>query len=338
MSHLSRQEIANRAGIPLEEVGTLVELGILSPTTGDRFRSGDVRRIGVVKMLQEAGMPLDGLATLLKSRDVSLNFLDSPMYGRLAALSSTTFSELSAKTGIPVDLLMVVREAMGSAAPQPDDLVREDELEVIPFLEVNGLEGMNPHVTERLLRVMGDSLRRVAEQQADWWQSEVIMPLIRGGAKAGETGDLSQDFGEEINPKYQRAFLAIQRAQEARTWTANVLTGIEMAMTSAGLYSRQDRPPAMCFLDITGYTRLTQERGDEAAAALASTFSRMVQRTSAQYAGRAVKWLGDGVMFYFADPGPGVVAALDMVDGAVEAGLPQVEAGMIGREGPRREG
>ena len=51
----------------------------------------------------------------------------------------------------------------------------------------------------------------------------------------------------------------------------------------------------MCFLDITGYTRLTSERGDEAAAQLASTFSRMVQRTSHQYAGKAVKWLGDGV-------------------------------------------
>jgi adenylate cyclase len=84
----------------------------------------------------------------------------------------------------------------------------------------------------------------------------------------------------------------------------------------------------MCFLDITGYTRLTSERGDAAAAELASTFSRMVQRTSHQYAGRAVKWLGDGVMFYFAEPGPGVEAALEMVEGAADAGLPPAHVGL----------
>ena len=199
---------------------------------------------------------------------------------------------------------------------------------MVPFLQVHVAEGMSHHATERLLRVMGDSLRRVAEQQAGWWMSEVQVPLMEKGVKAGDIGDVTAEFGIRINVAYQQAFEAIQHAHEARTWTENILTGIELAMTQAGLYSRQDRPPAMCFLDITGYTRLTQERGDEAAAALATTLSRMVQRTSSQYAGRAVKWLGDGVMFYFADPGPGVVAALDMVEGAVEAGLPPAHVGL----------
>jgi class 3 adenylate cyclase len=33
----------------------------------------------------------------------------------------------------------------------------------------------------------------------------------------------------------------------------------------------------MCFLDITGYTRLTQEQGDEAGARLAEKLARLVQ-------------------------------------------------------------
>ena len=33
-----------------------------------------------------------------------------------------------------------------------------------------------------------------------------------------------------------------------------------------------------------------------------------------------MKWLGDGVMFYFEDPGNGVLAALDMVEGAATHG------------------
>jgi class 3 adenylate cyclase len=99
-------------------------------------------------------------------------------------------------------------------------------------------------------------------------------------------------------------------------------------MAKAGIHSRLERPPAMCFLDITGYTRLTQERGDEAAAELAATLARLVQRGSVQYGGKPVKWLGDGVMFYFRDPGPGVRAALDMVDELAAAGLPPAHVGL----------
>ena len=89
-------------------------------------------------------------------------------------------------------------------------------------------------------------------------------------------------------------------------------------LARTGRRVKVERPPAMCFLDITGYTHLTQERGDAAAADLASKLARLVERTSVQHGGRAVKWLGDGVMLYFKDPGPGVEAALEMVAGVAE--------------------
>jgi adenylate cyclase len=41
-----------------------------------------------------------------------------------------------------------------------------------------------------------------------------------------------------------------------------------------------------------------------------------------------VKWLGDGVMVYFRDPGSGVVAALELVDGVSSAGLPPAHVGL----------
>lgn len=99
-------------------------------------------------------------------------------------------------------------------------------------------------------------------------------------------------------------------------------------MAQAGIHSRLDRPPAICFLDLTGYTRLTQERGDEAAADLADTLGRLVQRGSVRFGGKPIKWLGDGVMFYFRDPGPGVRSALEMVDEVLAAGLPPAHVGL----------
>jgi adenylate cyclase len=223
---------------------------------------------------------------------------------------------------------MVIREAAGGGAPEPDDLMREDELAVVPMLELAMAEGIDPKPTERLLRVMGDGMRRISETQASWWQNEVLPKFVARGHRPGDVGDATVDFGTRLNQTYNQALYAIQYANEARTWTANMLETVESALSHAGVYSRVERLPAMCFLDITGYTRLTSERGDEAAAELASAFSRMVQRTSVQHAGRAVKWLGDGVMFYFAAPGPGVEAALEMLDGVADAGLPPAHVGL----------
>ena len=102
----------------------------------------------------------------------------------------------------------------------------------------------------------------------------------------------------------------------------------EAQLAAAGVHSRLEHPPAMCFLDITGYTRLTQERGDAAAAELAEQIGGIVQRISVKHGGRPVKWLGDGVMLHFPNPGPGVVAALEMGTGMSEAGLPPAHVGI----------
>jgi adenylate cyclase len=84
----------------------------------------------------------------------------------------------------------------------------------------------------------------------------------------------------------------------------------------------------VCFLDITGYTRLTEERGDEAAAELATRLATLVRGCARDHGGQPVKWLGDGVMFYFPNPGDGVLASLDMVEGVAAHDLPPARVGI----------
>jgi len=322
----SRPEAAKRAGVEVDYVGRLVELGILGPHEQDRFSPGDVRRVQMVRSLEGAGIPLDRLAAAIHRGDLSLDFMDTATYERFSALASETFRELSARTGVPLHLLMLIREAIGSAQPTPDDRVREDELAVVPFIELQVKNGFRPAAIERLLRAHGDSLRRITDSEADWWRSEVITPRLQGGRGSAEIAGL--EFSDQMTALSERALLAMYHAHQMHAWTANIIAGFETLLAKAGLYSRLDRPPAMCFLDISGYTRLTQEKGDAAAAELAEQLARLVQRTSVQHGGRPVKWLGDGVMFFFKDPGPGVVAALDMLDGIREAGLPPAHVGL----------
>ncbi len=322
----SLAEAAEQAGVTVGDLSRLVELGIVRPHAGDRFTPGDVRRAGFAQSLKAAGISLDGFGEAIRRGAISLDFLDSPLFERFSALSGVTFQQLSDRTGVPLQLLSVMREATGSAPPSPDDLVREAELAIGAFIEVQVASGFRPISIERLLRVQGDSLRRIAETEADWWRSEVIEPALAAGKSPDEFS--TTELGARVNALSEESMTALYRAHQTHAWTTNIIAGMEARLAAAGLHSRLERPPAMCFLDITGYTSLTQERGDEAAAQLAAELARLVQRASVQHGGRPVKWLGDGVMFFFPDPGPGVVAALDMVDGVISAGLPPAHVGL----------
>ncbi len=65
---------------------------------------------------------------------------------------------------------------------------------------------------------------------------------------------------------------------------------------------------------MSGYTRLTEEFGDEAAATRAGRFAGLVAELSAAFAGRLVKLLGDGAMTHFRDGDAAVRFALELVD------------------------
>jgi adenylate cyclase len=307
-------------------VDRLVELGIVDPAEPGRFSPGDVRRVLTAKSLEEAAISLDDVVKAIERGTLSMEFLDSAAYERFATLADETFREASERTGVPLELVMGIREAIGSAQPAPDDLLREDELAAVGFLELQVSAGFQQTAIDHLLRVHGECTRRIAEAEAAWWNSEVIAPAIAAGKGPAEVANA--EFAEQSTPFAEAAVLGLYHAQQARAWTANLIEAFEVLMAKAGIHSRLERPPAMCFLDITGYTRLTQERGDEAAADLAATLARLVQRGSVQYGGKPVKWLGDGVMFYFRDPGPGVRAALDMVDELAAAGLPPAHVGL----------
>jgi len=326
MTWYSREEAAERAGVKPSYRARLADLGILAPDEPDRCSPGDVRHALMARSLEDAGIPLEGVADAIRRGALSLAFLDAPAYERFAALGAETFQQVSDRTGIPLELLMVIREAIGLAQPSPDDRLRDDEMAIVPFIELQLAEGFRPAAIERLLRVQGDSTRRITEQEAAWWASEVIEPAM--AAAKGPEGIANVELADRIAPLSEETLLAMYHAQQTRAWTANIIEAFETLLAKAGIHSRLERLPAICFLDITGYTRLTEERGDDAAADLAATVHRLVQRSSVQHGGKPIKWLGDGVMFYFGHPGLGVRAALEMVDGLAAAGLPPAHVGL----------
>ena len=332
VKRVSPGQLASEAGVEEGYVVGLIEERLLEPDGAGLLSERDVRRVRIVQTLEGAGLPLAGLGEAVRSGVISLGFMDSPSYDRWGSFTHTTFQALSAETGVPVEVLMVIREAMGSAAPRPEDRVRVDEMLVVPMVELQNQLGFRPEVIERALRVNGDALRRITETESDWWYSEIMLPLMRGGENPKAVLAAVAKTSEELSPALARvgdaAVMAVYHGQQAHSWMRNILEGFEAALATAGIHSRLKRLPAMCFFDLTGYTRLTEERGDKVAADLARSLASLVQKNSVQYGGKAVKFLGDGVMFHFPEPGKGVLAALDMVDAAVSVGLPPAHVGL----------
>ena len=204
MSGYTRQEVAQRAGVEPGYLDRLVELGILTPASADAFSRGDALRARWLQSLERAGVPLEGLAAAVRDGALSFSFLDVAAYDQFAGLSATTFQQLSAETGIPLELLMVVREAFGFAEPHPQDHVHDNELSVVPLLQLQLSKGFRPVVIERWLRVYGDSLRRIAEAEAAWWNSEVEVALVASGMTEGEMLQAQADLGSQMTPSSTR--------------------------------------------------------------------------------------------------------------------------------------
>jgi len=335
---ISASRLAELAGAPAGFVERAAELGIVEAgEAGRAFRTADVGRIRLAMACDRAGLPLDGIGKAVAEGRLSFAFMDLPQYG-FARFTGTTYRQVADERGIPVEVLRNLHEAQGFARPEPTDVVREDDLPLIAALQVALLFGMPEEAVVRMMRVYGESMRRVAEGENAVYRAHIEAPLLAGGMDVPTMLRTASQFGAEYVKVMDQSLLSLYHRQQEHEWLADMVESIEDALEDMGLVERLERPPAMCFLDLVGYTRLTEERGDAAAAELAASLAGVVQGVSQHHGGRPVKWLGDGVMFYFPDPARGVVSALEMVEATRDAGLPPAHVGLHAGPVVRQDG
>jgi adenylate cyclase len=82
------------------------------------------------------------------------------------------------------------------------------------------------------------------------------------------------------------------------------------------------------FADLSGFTLLTEQRGDETAALTATSLQRHADNAAVNHRGRLVKLLGDGALLRFPDPIAGVEAALELIEAMSGEGMPSTRAGI----------
>ena len=327
---LSLGELAARAGISSEEVERLVACGILVPRVGSRpFRAVDALKIRVARACEEGGLPMEGMAEAVRAGLLSFAFVESWPFEPWGSRRPQTHLELAEEAGLPFEALRRLLEAFGFARLEPEGVVAEAERPIALLAgRIVDLGIVDEAALARLGRVYEEAFRRIALAETEIYHAGVEMPLLRSGMDERRTMELASSLSPSLTGMLDAALMAAYRRQQELTWTEHQIEHIEQALEDAGVSFPAAPATAMCFLDLSGYTRLTDEHGDEEAAALAGRLADIVQLRSRSHGGEVVKWVGDGVMFRFRDPSGAVVSSLDMVEEIPAAGLPPAHVGV----------
>jgi hypothetical protein len=261
---LSEDALAERAGTSVERVRELADLGILEPE-GGTFPRRDVVRARVVLELEAKGIDADGLAKALASGHLSLGYVESAVH-RFPRLDQT-FAQLSEEMGIPFETLQRFYVAIGLPRPHSDEQVREEDHPMIKAIPVLFGAGVGEGDVLRAVRIWGDSARRVAQFQTHYFHYTIEQPFRRRGLRDNEAFEAAiREVGVRMGHSGEQMLGWLFRRHAEAFFAEHQFDHIETALEEAGI--RQRSAPgveAVVFADLSGYTTLTEEAGDEVA-------------------------------------------------------------------------
>ena len=320
-------EVSERVGTTPERIQLLAELGILEPEDGIYPRR-DVLRARFVFGLDAIGVDAEAIADALASGDLTLGYVEAG--GRRPLRSDRTFDQLSEEMNIPFSMLERLYVAFGLPSPAPDEYVREEDLRLLKIVPVLFGAGVSEGEILRLARVWGDSARRVAQFQNHYLHSTIEEPFRRRGLRDNEAFEAAlREVSVQSGRSGEDLLGWLYRRHSEAFETEHLFDHVETALEDAGVHRREPRQVEACaFADLSGYTRLTEEAGDQVAAQVSVKLAELVNVVASRHAGAVVKMLGDGVLFHFKDPQDAVMASLEILDRVRPAGLPPAHVGV----------
>jgi adenylate cyclase len=309
---LSEAELAERSGCSLERVQELTRLGILVPRAQDGpFDARDAHRVRLMQAFEDAGIEIELIARGIAAGKLSYEnlalFLPKP------TAWSKTYEELADDVGRSPELVRRVVMEFGLPQTASETRLREDDIPVLIELLTVWADADDDEIA-RLARAYGQNIRRLVASDIELASSSLFAPLRRRLTDE-EMREVAGGLGIRVMALGERLMLWLRgRHLEHEILSATVQNTEDYLQELGFAPKRQPRPPAIAFLDLTGYTALTEERGDEAGADLADRLATLVNQAAQPHGGHPVKWLGDGVMFYFPEPEAAVLAGLDLVE------------------------
>jgi len=334
---LTFEDLVREAETTPERAARLVQIGAIRPGANGTFTTGDVIRSRLLAAFEAEGVTLEQIEIGIRERAMTLDFVEL-FYPPPSRRTGRTFSAFTAALGERGALLAPAMLAMGLAPPAPDDPMRGGDEQALTSL-LDAWRDVDEAFTLRAARLFGDAARRAAEGWVHLFDEAVISDLEARHPGADELAAHVVGPASRVAGVAQPLLAWLLDRHLERTMNELNIDALERELERRGLVApRPPHPPAIAFVDITGYTRLTAERGDELGARTAVQLAELAEAAARAHHGQVVKLLGDGVLLAFDSACDGIAGSMELVEAMASARLPAGHAGI--HTGPviRRDG
>jgi adenylate cyclase len=332
---LALDDFAVATGTTTNAIERFIQLGIVSPDESGAFASADVRRVRLVSALETSGISVEVIASAVRDGRLSLDFIDQIPTEPVPLLAETQ-AELMERVGISPELGRRLASTLGTSGLARHANVRADQAELFQLVAAEKAGGVPDERLARLVQSTADGVRRIVEAQRDFFEETVVAPLRESTLPATELLARSTEARRRQLELGQRlTLLTLDRFVDEAIFDEVV---IELEAALGDQRAGGSATGAIAFMDMSGYTTLAEEVGDEQAVADALRFSELVIAVSAEFRGELVKVLGDGVMVHFNDAENAVRAGLAVIDRLRAEKLPSARVGINAGSMIRRGG
>lgn len=294
---ISISEAARRSGVSASTLRRWAAQGVVAIERG-RWTAAAAAQARLVARMRERGHTLAEIRRAVRDGRLATGALEDlvPRPQRVH-----TLAEAAAATGLEEELIERIMALLGTPMAISGRLTDDDLAALAIFAAV--LDNGFPLVALlQLVRVYAQSVRKVAESEVRLFHLFVHEPMIRDGVPPLDMAADMQRMVADLLPAVS-PFLDYIHQRYLRFFMEQDVVGHMEADLPLSRSSADRVAMTFCFVDLTGFTRFTEEEGDEEALDTVERFVETVEATLPADA-TIVKTIGDEVMIVAPDPRP----------------------------------
>jgi adenylate cyclase len=293
MPDLTLSEVAQQADVSPATLRRWVRDGIV-PLGNGRWTPAAVAHARLIARLRERGYPLATLKDAARSGRLAYGYLED-LFPEPAR--TRTLDEAAEETGLEPALIERIWTAVGFSADSLEQIDEED-IQLLRYLASVLDEGFPLVAFLQLVRVYGQALAQIADAEVKLFHLYVHEPLMRDGVPGLEIAETMEGMAAELLPLASPIMDRVHQRMLQHFVGQDVVGHLELEGGGDDLGRLR---VAIAFADLAGYTRLTEEAGEEEALDVVERFVETVEETLPDEA-RVVKTIGDEVMVVGVDP------------------------------------
>jgi adenylate cyclase len=287
---LTLKEAAQEVGVKPETLRRWARTGVIPGADGSEgFPRAAVATARIVQRLRERGHSLQEIRRASQDGRLAYGFLEDLFP---SAAPAHTLEELSEETGLEEALIARIWQSIGFPRSELENLTEED-LQAVRYIGAVIDSGFPLVAFLQLVRVYGQSLSRIADAEVRLFHLYVHEPLMRDGVPGLEMAEEMENLARDLLPLASPIMDYLHQRFLQHYVEQDMVGHMEVELAEKEDLGRVR--VAIAFADLAGYTRFTEEVGEEEAVSLVERFIDAVTNTLPDDA-RVVKTIGDEVM------------------------------------------